>query len=120
MFIKRLKGEIKVEANKMDDKRIGKNALRDDDLERVSGGTSTVYEGEFHVSIAAREKMNNLWNKMYAYGDYGSAVKELVNTYVKQNGMEALSNLRYIAKEPIDVYAKNDLVTVNGYKLILQ
>ncbi|MCD8337102.1 MAG: hypothetical protein LUD18_07485 [Lachnospiraceae bacterium] len=111
-----------MEANKMDEKRIGENALQDDDLDQVSGGTSTVYEGEFHVSIAEREKMNNLWNKMYAYGDYGKAVKDLVNTHVKHNGMETLnpSDFRYISKEAIDVYAKNDLVTVNGYKLILQ
>ncbi|MCD8337101.1 MAG: hypothetical protein LUD18_07480 [Lachnospiraceae bacterium] len=119
--------ESGMETDKMNETTIGEGrvdgVLRDDDLDQVAGGASAAnLTGEFHIILPKYKKMNKLWNEMYEYGEYGKAVKELVDAYVDENNMQYLNfpDWRWYSRQQIEVYAKNELVTVNGCQLTLQ
>lgn len=94
-------------------------AMPDDDLDQVSGGASGTYTGEFTLSIEEDQKMNDLWDMMYAYGSYGKAVKEVVDAFCKCISLQTLNNGRYRASKKIVVVAKDEVVTVNGTRVYL-
>ncbi|MCD8337099.1 MAG: hypothetical protein LUD18_07470 [Lachnospiraceae bacterium] len=89
--------------------------LSDDDMDLVSGGASpnVTLTGELRESIYGGDNMNDLWNKLYAHGDYGKQVKEVVDEYTKWNGMQA-QHWRWTANEDLLVYAKDGMVQLNG------
>ncbi|MCD8337103.1 MAG: hypothetical protein LUD18_07490 [Lachnospiraceae bacterium] len=90
--------------------------LKDEALEQAGGGMLITLDGELHISIPAYEKMNDLWNAMHAYGEYGRQVRTLVNRYTRKTGLQRFSNttFRDMSCQPIEVYAKDSFVQVNG------
>ncbi|MCD8012837.1 MAG: hypothetical protein LUG99_06635 [Lachnospiraceae bacterium] len=105
-----------MEENKLWEEQAKK--LPDEALDQVSGGLTVspiTLTGELTESIAEGEKMNTLWDKLYAHGDYGKQVREVVNSYVKSRELQGTGwDFRVHANHDIEVVAKNECVWVNG------
>ncbi|MCC8104379.1 MAG: hypothetical protein LIP11_19710 [Clostridiales bacterium] len=90
--------------------------LKEEARKQADGEAAVTLDGELHVSILAYEKMSDLWNAMHVYGEYGRQVRDVVDRYTRKTGLQKFSGttLRDMSCLPIEVYARNSFVQING------